>query len=425
MARKLRPIIAALSVVGLTMACSTMGSETRGSSSAAETRLEVGNALVLAAARGGGSSLATLVAPEARPSHKPKPTPKPTPKPPPTPAPTLRPTPAPTPRPTLLATPRPTPRPTPRRTPTTAPAATAAGAGVVVPVETKPGDAGTNESAVGPSGWVGGIVLGLILATGLVLVVVARRRQQTSRQLEAVQAVVGAAAGVQPVPVRPITPRQPTEPEASVPRWRRPSLVAARYETDNMRAVRAAEPAAALRARPARLFAEPTEVLGERMVVRYGVQLLNRPDEPFGRIMGDLANGDQVEVLEQGDIWSNVITPSGAAGWVPTATLIPSSNVSDAQDDDAPVDSEASTQEVEPPSLETLFEATRRARVDAVREPDATPGRGATGRKPSAREGRSDAGADRSPGEDAAPENDGRRTRARRRPKVRSASRGG
>jgi hypothetical protein len=275
---------------------------------------------------------------------------------------------------------------------------------------------------------VGGIVLGLILATGLALVIVARRRQQTSRQLEAVQAIVGvaagAAAGMQPVPVRPIAPSQPAEPEASVPRWRRPSLIAARYETDNIRAIRAAEPAAVLRARPARLFAEPTEVLGERMVVRYGVQLLNRPDEPFGRIMGDLANGDQVEVLDQGDIWSNVITPSGAAGWVPTATLMPSTIVHDGEGDDPVLEFEGSPQDVEPPTLESLFEATRRAREEAAGEPDATSGHGAVRRKPSAGDGRLDAGADRSPGEDAAAESAGRRTRARRRPKVRSASRG-
>jgi hypothetical protein len=291
-------------------------------------------------------------------------------------------------------------------------------------VETKPGDAPANESAVGPSGWVGGIVLGLILATGLVLVVVARRRQQTSQQLEAVQAIVGAAAGTPPIPIRPIAPSQPPEPEASIPRWRRPSLTAARYETDNMRAVRAAEPAAALRVRPARVFAQPTEELGERMLVRYGVPLLNRPDEPFGRIMGDLANGDQVEVLDQGEIWSNVITPSGAAGWVPTATLIPSTIVSDGERDDPALESEASTQHDPPPSLETLFEAARRAREEAAGEPDATPGRGATRRRPSTGDGQWDAGADTSAGEDAAGKSDGRRTRARRRPKVRSASRG-
>ena len=223
---------------------------------------------------------------------------------------------------------------------------------------------------------------------------------------------------------RPITPSPPAEPEASVPRWRRPSLIAARYETDNIRAIRAAEPAAVLRARPARLFAEPTEVLGERMVVRYGVQLLNRPDEPFGRIMGDLANGDQVEVLEQGDIWSNVITPSGAAGWVPTATLLPLTIVTDGDGDSPAPETEASPQDVEPPTLETLFEATRRAREEGAHEPDAPSGRGAARRKPSAGNGDMDADVERSPVEDAPAEHDGRRTRARRRPKVRSASRG-
>ena len=45
MARKLPPIIAALSVVGLTMACFSMGGEAGGSSSAAEKRFDVGSAL--------------------------------------------------------------------------------------------------------------------------------------------------------------------------------------------------------------------------------------------------------------------------------------------------------------------------------------------------------------------------------------------
>jgi hypothetical protein len=268
---------------------------------------------------------------------------------------------------------------------------------------------------------VGGILLGLVLATGLLLVVVARRRQQAALRLEAAQAIAEAAVGTPFVPVRSLAPSPPLEGDENIPRWRRPSVAAARYETDNVRAIRAAEPAAMLRARPPRVFAEPTDVLGERMAVRYGVPLLNRPDEAFGRALENLASDDQVEILDRGDIWANVITPSGAAGWVPTATLSPTAGKGDPDDEEPALAlaSGASPQAVEPPSLEMLFEASRRAREEAAREPVSRPVVRAARGKPAAG-GRHDDG----PADGAgAPEDDGRRARARRRPKVRSATR--
>jgi hypothetical protein len=156
-----------------------------------------------------------------------------------------------------------------------------------------------------------------------------------------------------------------------------------------------------LRARPARVFAEPTDLLGERMIVLYGVPLLNRPEEEFGRVLEELASGDQVEILEHGDIWANVITPSGAAGWVPSATLGPSSGRRDevGEDPAVAVDPALSPHDAEPPSLEALLEEARRAREGATREPE----------KPAAEPG--------------SEKSDDRRPRPRRRPKPRSTTR--
>jgi len=297
------------------------------------------------------------------------------------------------------------------------------GAGIVVPREGPDrGGSPVSKPSLGPSGLVIGILLGLVLVTGLVLVVVARRRQRTAFQLEAAQAMADAAVGSQFASVLAVTPSEPPAPDANIPRWRRPSLAAARYETDNVRAIRAAEPAAILRTRPARTFREPTGLLGERTVVRFGVPLLNRPDEAYGRTLEDLISGDHVEILEQGAVWTNVITPSGAAGWVPTATLSPSAGAHDTDGEDPALALEprGTPQQVEPPSLEMLLEAARRARQEAAVEPDSKPVAKRARRKSVAAEGSPEKAA-----KDAGPaDSDERRPRARRRPKASSTSRG-
>jgi hypothetical protein len=202
------------------------------------------------------------------------------------------------------------------------------------------------------------------------------------------------------VPVRSATPSPQLVGDENVPRWRRPSVAAARYGNGNTSAIRPATAASMLQGRPARVFAEPTDLLGARMVVRYGVPLLNRPEEEFGRVLEELTSGDQVEILDHGDIWANVITPSGAAGWVPSATLGPTAGGRD-DEGEIPalaVDPALSPPDAEPPSLEALLEGARRAREDA-REPE----------KPAAEAGPA--------------KSDRLRPPARRRPKTRSATR--
>jgi hypothetical protein len=70
------------------------------------------------------------------------------------------------------------------------------------------------------------------------------------------------------------------------------------------------------------VFAGPIDELVERSWVRYdGVPLLDRADDVLGRTYRDLDGGDEVEVVERGDIWAFVRTPNGVAGWLPTMTL--------------------------------------------------------------------------------------------------------
>jgi hypothetical protein len=267
---------------------------------------------------------------------------------------------------------------------------------------------------------MGGIRVALVLASGLGLAVIARRRRRSALPPPAAPAMTEAATQTlaQPVPSR--IPNLPPAGDEDVPRWRRPSVAAARYGNGNTSAIRSAPAGSTIRTRPARAFAEPTEVLGARTVVRYGVPLLNRPDEAFGRALGNLASGDQVEILDHGDIWANVITPSGAAGWVPSATLGPMAGKRDGDGEDPAhgLEPGASPPDVEPPSLETLFEAARRARAETAHEPDSTPG-GIAARTQPAEVNHED----RSAGDGGPTGSDGRRNRPRRRPKLRSTTR--
>lgn len=103
-------------------------------------------------------------------------------------------------------------------------------------------------------------------------------------------------------------------PEADVPRWLRPSVRAARFESERNKAPRPA--------RPRLEFDGPPDAATERLVVRYDlVQLLDRPDEALGVAHLELDAGDEVDVIDRDIIWAHVRTPTGPAGWVPAMTL--------------------------------------------------------------------------------------------------------
>jgi hypothetical protein len=194
-------------------------------------------------------------------------------------------------------------------------------------------------------------------AGGTFLVLVALRRRKADALDGQGAATATASIGAAP-PVRSsIAPV-----ESQVPRWLRPSVRAARFESDHIKAPRPDR---------ARLtFAAPGDDATERLVVRYDlVQLLDRPDEALGVPNAELDAGDEVEVLERDAIWARVQMPGGRAGWVPAMTLAPADAVIEDPGTEMPLagETDGAAARDDQPALETLLAiaAERRARIDA------------------------------------------------------------
>jgi hypothetical protein len=103
--------------------------------------------------------------------------------------------------------------------------------------------------------------------------------------------------------------------DVDLPRWRRPSLLAAR-KSDPTRGIDAM-------AATHLAFAGGAIPTGqERRVVRYRiVRLLDRPDELTANTVGSLDEGDEVAVVEQSGLYRRVETPDGRMGWLHKMTL--------------------------------------------------------------------------------------------------------
>ncbi|MFH0750525.1 MAG: hypothetical protein V2B17_01690, partial [Chloroflexota bacterium] len=103
--------------------------------------------------------------------------------------------------------------------------------------------------------------------------------------------------------------------DVDLPRWRRPSLLAAR-KSDPVRGFDGG-PAGHL------AFVGPAEAAStERRLVRYRiVRLLDRPDELTGNTVGSVEEGDQVAVVEQSGLYRRIETPDGRSGWLHKMTL--------------------------------------------------------------------------------------------------------
>ena len=179
---------------------------------------------------------------------------------------------------------------------------------------------GMNGSPGAPDGGLStapdGLLLpiGLALAGVLLLVVIARWRLKAGEPSEAAESDAGVSGD----------PDAPSTSDRNLPRWLDPSVVAARFRTDTSTAARAAAAVTIAPARAPVVFSDPIDELAERMRVRYdGVPLLDRPDDVLGRTLGELDGGDEVELLERGEIWARVKTPKAAAGWLPSMTLAP------------------------------------------------------------------------------------------------------
>ena len=104
----------------------------------------------------------------------------------------------------------------------------------------------------------------------------------------------------------------PVDPEANMPRWRRPSLLEARH-ADYSRMT-------PTNRMPMRFADDDTEL--DVRVVRYAVvPVLDRPDEVLGLRQGDLASGDEVQVLGSSSAFVEVLCPNGDRGWIHRTTL--------------------------------------------------------------------------------------------------------
>jgi hypothetical protein len=150
---------------------------------------------------------------------------------------------------------------------------------------------------------------------GLLIVLVARRRRDRDEP-ELATATLGPSDGQGPEAVQHGSGATRVEPaEADIPRWRRPSVNAAR----------ASAPAVVVTsARSMLQFTAPPEPEVGRWVVRYAlVSLLTEPDEVFGRRVADLDAGDEVEDIGHRGAWLQVRTPRGDVGWLEMMTVEP------------------------------------------------------------------------------------------------------
>ncbi len=114
--------------------------------------------------------------------------------------------------------------------------------------------------------------------------------------------------------VRSSTLPGPIDSEAGMPRWRRPSLLEAR-KADPTRSV----------ANPHRMSFDAALGNGdgrERRTIRYAVvRLLDAPDELRSAEIGQLDQGDEVQLIERSGSYWLVLCPDGRQGWLHKMTL--------------------------------------------------------------------------------------------------------
>jgi hypothetical protein len=166
------------------------------------------------------------------------------------------------------------------------------------------------------------IALGIVLAGIVGLVGIVRRPHAgaPAEQLAAMEATLVAAAATQRLEestavdaMAPPLSAKAADPEANMPRWRRPSLLEARRADPS----RQASPY-----RIAMRFTDDRAQSPDVRVVRYAVvPLLDRPDEVLGLRVADLENGDEVIAVGAHGAFVEVDRPDGEHGWVHRTTL--------------------------------------------------------------------------------------------------------
>ena len=106
------------------------------------------------------------------------------------------------------------------------------------------------------------------------------------------------------------------EPDAALPRWRRPSLLAAR-KADPLRS-------ASVERAPLTFdhgLVGPVEGYERRLIRYVAVRLLDAPDELRSTEIGSLGKGDEVQLLERSGTYWLVLCPDGRQGWIHKMTL--------------------------------------------------------------------------------------------------------
>ena len=304
--------------------------------------------------------------PTPKPTPKPKPTPTPTPKPKPkpTPKPTPKPKPTPTREPQSEPTPDPTADPSVKPTPESPTAPPPESSEPTTPVEsevpgffpTAPVPSDDAPAPTSPPRTAGGLLfpagpddppgpnlppppgapsppfssaldLALLLfvwvasaSIGSMLFVVAlRRRSGHARESNIAFAVAMADAGrgLPPAPdeiadAHVDTPAPTPDPEAQIPRWRRPSLQAARQSSF----------ADTGSTRVPLFFPEGAAVGALRIVAYRLVFVSDRPTEENAIELGRLDRGDEVDLQRIENGFALVRAPDGLRGWVEAATLM-------------------------------------------------------------------------------------------------------
>jgi hypothetical protein len=312
--------------------------------------------------------------PTPKPTPKPKPSPTPTPKPKPKPKPTPTPTPTPKPKPTPTREPQSAPTPDPTADPSVEPtpesptAPPPESSEPTTPVEseapgffpTAPVPSDDAPAPTSPPRTAGGLLfpagpddppgpnlppppaaplpsfssaldLALLLfvwvasaSVGTVLFVVAlRRRAGHAREsnLAFAVAMADAGRGLPPAPdeiaeAHSEAPAAAPDPEAQIPRWRRPSLQAARQSSF----------ADAGTSRLPLRFPEDAAVGALRIVAYRLVFVSDRPTEQEAVELGRLDRGDEVDLLRMENGFALVKAPDGMRGWVDVSTLMPPPN---------------------------------------------------------------------------------------------------
>jgi hypothetical protein len=159
------------------------------------------------------------------------------------------------------------------------------------------------------------LALGILLAGVVGLAGAARRGSEAPATAPIAQAAV--AQGSTPGSGGTIEAMEPAgamiDPEANMPRWRRPSLLEARHSDPRQRTV---SPRAAQR------FSDHDPVVGDLRQVRYAVvPVLDQPDEVVGLRLSDLGHHDEVQVVGAAGTFLEVVCPNGIRGWIHRTTV--------------------------------------------------------------------------------------------------------